>query len=162
MNYKCTHNYPGGPDVGYISKPHKVQPETDENCHYYNHNWFDPKLYPEFWEKVREPIFITEDGVSINCGDTYWYVWFSGDVESIQQKLYTAYSFVARESPGSFIDSKTFSTKDKAEAWIEENKPQYSKLDMMSFSCYSKGMSCHSNSTEDFDRWLKSPYNTKK
>jgi len=129
MNYKCTHNYPGGPDVGYISKPHKVQPKTDENCHYYNHNWFNPKLYPEFWEKVDDTIlFTTVDGVNLIKGDKCYGVGYDFSlwtyfVDNPYNKDY-------------LVSHKIFSTQQKASNYIHENKPQYSKKDILSFTRY--------------------------
>lgn len=116
--YKCTHNYPGGPDVGYISKPHKVQPETDENCHYYNHNWFDPKLYPEFWERIEEK----QLKYGVTSGFLPW--------NSYNPDHYTDISKV-----------KFFDTEAEQQVYIEENKPQYSKKDMIEFgrSCFNAG-----------------------
>lgn len=50
MNYKLIKKLPfeQSPEIGYISKPMK------RSAHYWNHNWFDPEDYPEYWEKVVE------------------------------------------------------------------------------------------------------------
>jgi hypothetical protein len=52
MKYKLIKKLPfeNSPEIGYISKP---TPEKD-GTHYWNHNWFNPKEYPEYWEKVAE------------------------------------------------------------------------------------------------------------
>lgn len=49
-NYKLIKELPfmNSPQIGYISKP------KDNSLHYWNHNWFDPVDYPEYWEKVEE------------------------------------------------------------------------------------------------------------
>jgi hypothetical protein len=53
MNYKLIKKLPfeNSPKIGYISKPHSTQ---KDNTHYWNHSWFNPENYPEFWEKVIE------------------------------------------------------------------------------------------------------------
>lgn len=240
MNYKCTHNYPGGPDVGYISKPHKVQPETDENCHYYNHNWFDPKLYPEFWELVEEnikvgdyiwrvwpsgkktlgiacgfsdykydykntslsfthfwslenydseggvrknegygagydeddykyelatdsevnkylesikPILITEDGHGVFEKELLYTVGFTNKVDGADYYKIATINMKYTNKPND-IDYKWFKSKDKAESWIEENKPQYSKKEVEEFLEYSIGnIKC--DKYPNFEYWIK-------
>jgi hypothetical protein len=51
-NYKLIKKLPfeNSPEIGYISKPTREK----DNVHYWNHNWFQPKDYPEYWEKVKE------------------------------------------------------------------------------------------------------------
>ena len=150
VKYKCKKSYPGGPVVGRILNP---QDTWFAGMNYWwNSVWFDPKEYAEYWEKVVEKVklFVTEDGVPIYDGDKYWYVQFDGYLGSLYQKLYTAYSFIAKASQVQFANSKTFSTKEKAESWIEENKPQYSKLDMIAFARYYKN-----TANWDIDFWIK-------
>ena len=50
--YKLIKKLPfeNSPEIGYISKPKAGA----NGAHYWNHNWFDPKDYPEFWEKAVE------------------------------------------------------------------------------------------------------------
>lgn len=50
--YRLIKKYPGSPELGYISKPHIAAPD---NAHYWNHTWFYPTDYPEYWEEVKEP-----------------------------------------------------------------------------------------------------------
>lgn len=112
--------------------------------------------YPDHWIKdFLAPLFTTEDNVFIYDGDQYWYVWFDGDLKQLYQKPYEAYSFIARESPGSFINSKTFSTREKANSWIEENKPQFSKKDMLSFGKFVGGMLEFTNPESMLNGWIK-------
>jgi hypothetical protein len=51
--YKLIKKLPfeNSPEIGYISEPHSTQ---KDNAHYWNHNWFHPKDFPEFWEEVVE------------------------------------------------------------------------------------------------------------
>jgi hypothetical protein len=130
-SYKCTHNYPGGPDVGYISKPRKVQPETDENCHYYNHNWFDPKLYPEFWELIKEPMFTTEDGVSLFIGD-YFYPLNILDF-TYGSMLPHQLDELCNYNNAQKLNVKWFSTSQARENYIAKNKLKYSEQDLIYF-----------------------------
>lgn len=50
--YKLIKKLPfeGSPDIGYISTETMVK----DGAHYWNHNWFHPEDYPEFWEEVIE------------------------------------------------------------------------------------------------------------
>ena len=52
MKYKLIKKLPfeGSPEVGYVSTPTSEK----DGAHYWNHNWFLPENYPEFWEKVEE------------------------------------------------------------------------------------------------------------
>lgn len=285
-NYKCIRSYPGGPDVGYISKPKELNDELDFNSHYYNHYWFDPKLYPEDWkllvekdyeimslkykyqngdikfaflqgngnyvitsymfygkdykygstlerclatdwtiqsvkrlsdgeifsigdkchlnngngcrnpiskfeirnnnyglEKYRnrdrvvvfletfsgkiwgpleldslvhskEPLFTTEDGVDIIDDNQLVYL-----VHKESMAIHNNYSRVIL----SFIsDYLVFSTEDSRKSYISNNKPQYSKKDMLSIITYSRGFSENVLSSDIYERWLNSPYKIKK
>lgn len=42
--------FEGSPDIGYIS----IEKLGENGAHYWNHNWFHPENYPEFWEEVTE------------------------------------------------------------------------------------------------------------
>lgn len=72
-------------------------------------------------EKVKQPLFITEDGVEIFDGDTIW---------GISLYDYSTFSGVVRCGNNWHIETwryGKFSTKEAAEKWIDENKPKYSK-----------------------------------
>ena len=51
MKYKLIKLLPfeNSPKIGHISSPN---PLVKYKAHYWNGNWFNPKNYPEFWEKV--------------------------------------------------------------------------------------------------------------
>ena len=51
--FKLIKEYPGSPELGFI---------TDETM-------YSSASYPEFWEEIEEPLFTTEDGVSIYEND---------------------------------------------------------------------------------------------
>ena len=42
--------FEGSPDIGYIS----IEKLGENGAHYWNHNWFHPENYPEFWQEVVE------------------------------------------------------------------------------------------------------------
>ena len=50
--YKLIKKLPfeGSPDIGYIS----TKTMEKDGAHYWNHNWFHPEDYPEFWEEVKD------------------------------------------------------------------------------------------------------------
>lgn len=48
--YKLIKEYPGSPELGYISKP---KFDSDPS-HYWSGNWFHPEDFPEFWGEVVE------------------------------------------------------------------------------------------------------------
>lgn len=48
--YKLIKEYPGSPDIGYISK----EKFSKDPSHYWGGSWFVPKDFPEFWREVIE------------------------------------------------------------------------------------------------------------
>ena len=79
---------------------------------------YDVKNFPEFWEEVKEPLFVTEDGKDIYRGDDFWFVdnlWYVGKGRVTHPVFKPLYGY------------KQFSSKEAAEKYIEENKPLYSK-----------------------------------
>lgn len=86
--------------------------------------FFDPYEItnnPEFWEEVKEPLFITEDGVEIFENDIYYIVDWNFDIS--EEK--------ASNSESSIKGCRYFSDFDLARKWIDENKPKYSKKDIL-------------------------------
>ena len=82
-------------------------------------NWLESI---ESIERIREPLFTTEDGVDIFERDSFYYI---GDAFNVcsTKCLY--------EGDGDFIKSKKFSTKEKAEEFIILNKPYLSINDVI-------------------------------
>lgn len=56
MEYKLIKKLPFecSPEIGYISK----ECNTEHGLHYWNHNWFKPEEYPEYWEKVEDYVIL--------------------------------------------------------------------------------------------------------
>lgn len=242
--YKLIKEYPGSRKIGYISDCC-----TSVNSeHYLDGNWFDPALYPEYWEKVVEkdyevlqymgiynksilgygdpfvlnssipwehknleiykikrlsdgeiltigdicdgtsyerrpilefkiadntlsirqefghtklsnlkksktPLFTTKDGVAKFDGDMCYYI--TPNLISI------GYGEVVAGSEFKMALAR-FHDQYKAKVWVEENKPQFSKKDMISFAGYSRGISGSTTTPKCLEHWLESPYNTKK
>jgi len=80
-------------------------------------------------KKKGEHLFITEDNVTICKGDEYWFV---ADCDP-------PYTAIAGSYSGKDKDHKYFSTKAKAQEYIDNNKPMYSKQQikdiLYSFEC---------------------------
>jgi len=134
-NYKLKCTYPGSPDLGYISKPHvEVSPVFDKNDHYYMGSWFNPALYPEFWEKSLDKISIltTEDGVKIFEGDDFYFTNSNFECKFWNNIVMSPYE----QNVPYLKDKKIFSSKVKCMEYIEENKPQFSKKDLVSVARY--------------------------
>ena len=82
-------------------------------------------------EHCRKPIFISEDGVEIFERDKYWIV---------KKDWSDFYSWVCSNSHKMIENNIYFSTKEKAEEYINLNKPKYSEKDMLSFGLYARGI----------------------
>jgi len=84
-------------------------------------------------KNIKQPLFVTEDGKEVFEGDKFWYpnthVW---DVNIIEANA-NNYHYVVDVNK-----YKTFSTKDKAEEYILENKPCLSVKDVEEFLNPSK------------------------
>ena len=113
--YRLIKSYPGSPGLGY-------ETNFDEQ----GEDWgtmgaivviSDCTDYPEFWEEVKEPLFVTEDGKEIFDEDKYFTVRL--DTLEIMKPFENWVSDKKR--------LKCFSTKELAEQFISENKPIYSK-----------------------------------
>jgi hypothetical protein len=52
--YKLIKEYPGSPDIGYVSQP-KVEKNVEyTDNHYYSGTWFDPSKFPEYWNPIED------------------------------------------------------------------------------------------------------------
>lgn len=104
-------------------------------------------------EKSKTPLFTTEDGVAKFDGDMCYYI--TPNLISI------GYGEVVAGSEFKMALAR-FHDQYKAKVWVEENKPQFSKKDMISFAGYSRGISGSTTTPKCLEHWLESPYNTKK
>ncbi|HSH25034.1 MAG TPA: hypothetical protein VLA13_05800 [Massilibacterium sp.] len=69
-------------------------------------------------EHTKHPLFTTEDGVDIYEGDEYFVI-------TKYMGCYGISNYTCTKNKHSHY--KTFSTKEKAEEWIDNNKPRYNK-----------------------------------
>lgn len=120
--YKLIKKLPfeNSPEIGYIS----TKVTGSSGVHYWNQNWFHPEEYPEFWQEVKEPVFISDDGVEMFLGDIYWSSFTDFSDISSQEITDTT----PKDNVFSF---KRFSTKEAALKYIDLNKPKYSKSDVI-------------------------------
>lgn len=106
-------------------------------------------------EHYKEPLFVTEDGVAIFENDKYAVVAINDF--TYLNNLIVAKSFNdAARGGGVRYNKKYFSTMEIANKYIEENKPQYSKKDMINFANYAKSyISGNLKVKECLDKWIK-------
>jgi hypothetical protein len=73
--YKLIKKLPfeNSPEIGYISKEIKGSKPL---AHYWMGNWFDPKLYPEYWEVLKQTNYI--DIKDLKEGQKVYRIWDSG------------------------------------------------------------------------------------
>lgn len=81
-----------------------------------------PNCYIENAIKVKQPLFTTEDGVDIFEGDSYCF---------IEPYAFYPQASIAPDKNDWKHDTVRFSTREKAQEWVEENKPLYSKNDIL-------------------------------
>lgn len=121
--YKLIKTYPG---LSPLSKEGMTVEQRDDNAytllntgiHYLFHEK-EIENWPEFWQEVKEPLFITEDGLEIyECSTLIWFV------DLYQYNIRSCEYRYAKDLTDKF---KLFSTNEAAEKWIEENKPIFSK-----------------------------------
>ena len=120
--YKLIKELPfdNSPEIGYVS----TQLTGSNGVHYLLHNFFHPEEYPEFWEEVKEPIFISDDGVEMFVGDSYWTN--LADLSDVVMLEIT--DTTPKDNVLSF---KRFSTKEAALKYIDLHKLKYSKSDII-------------------------------
>ena len=120
--YKLIKEYPGSPKLGTIVNHVKGWGSYE--------SYFDGDLvystyaienYPEFWQEIKEPLFTTEDGVNLYEGDHYYAVYSTWLYDRI---------YLTPGNPVIFKHTKNFSTKEKAEKYINKNKAKYSEKDI--------------------------------
>lgn len=121
--YKLIKDFPNSPGLGCILDFSKTKLIKSKNNGVYDVN--DIKKFPSFWEKIEEPLFMTEDGVNIYNGDAYCCVW-----EDEHNKFHYI-KFIAERMPGKYSKKNLlFSTEKSASDWIKINESKYSIQNM--------------------------------
>ena len=138
--FKLKKCYPGSPGLGY---------ETNFNSS--DEDWNTPNMliindclnYPEFWEEIKEPLFVTEDGVEIQIGDKLHYL---NKINGVRGEYYWGNSgqFPHKEY---FQESRNkdifywFASKEKLEIFwdnLQGNKPRFSVKDIEEALLFAK------------------------
>ena len=127
MKYRLVKKYPGSPELGY-------EPKFNNN----GEDWNTPNMlivadckdFPEFWEEVKEPLFITTDNKEIFEGDIYYFI-----VENDKEVISTAWTIQAHKADANCkkfcpLGRVQFSGYKTAEKYIEQNKPRFSVKDV--------------------------------
>lgn len=95
----------------------------------------------KFEEKKEEktPLFVTEDGVEVFDGEDYFFVDLADD-----EKVYQHYTFEV--VPSFSKTAKRFKHRENAEKYISDNRPKYSKREILEAldAAYDEH-SCHHN-----------------
>ena len=119
MTYRLIKEFPfeGSPKVGYVSKP--LNRTTKDNVHYWNHNWYYPEKYPEYWQPR---LFVTEDNIDVFEGDEYWV---------LTPNTKTLIHSIADEE-SLYCTGLTFSTVEAATQYLDREIPIFTKSDIHS------------------------------
>ena len=108
----------------------------DSSCIYIvldnqNNSAYSTKYTFDCFKKVEQPLFTTEDGVDIYEGDIYYHIKhiFSDYSDLLNPKglIDIRYNKHVAKKDNILYCSPSFSTKEAAEKWIDENKSKYSK-----------------------------------
>ena len=106
--YKLIKKLPfeASPAVGYIS----TEKLGEAGAHYWNHNWFYPEDYPEYWEEVKEvenlePLaFIYEGAFYTKEMDGFYHVWANPQQRNLfmagdktQRSIKIVYSMIVKD-----------------------------------------------------------------
>lgn len=85
-------------------------------------------------KKSKTPLFTTEDGVDVYEGDDFW---FTNDL--FELKFWDANKMDLIENNSTFLSNKQkFHVMQNCLDYIDRNKPQFSKKDMIEFGKYVK------------------------
>jgi hypothetical protein len=121
--YKLIKEYPTSPPLGTILT-------LKENGWYqsgtsYAHLPESIEIFPEFWKEIKEPLFTTEDGVDVYEGDEYWYIVDNYTYPKAYTPLLHCVDWSNPIKPP--LGKVQFFEGKNALKWIDENKPVYSK-----------------------------------
>lgn len=97
---------------------------------YVNNVAFEPTFYPDVFKEIKEPLFVTEDGVNIYINDPFYAVIKSNlklDYHDQKEETGDKYRFIASAQTQINDFYIYFSTKEAAEKYIDENKLIFSK-----------------------------------
>jgi hypothetical protein len=115
--------------IPFYGKDATLQTDSDGYCHYYSMS-FKPSGYPDLFEEIKEPLFVTEDGFEVFDTNRVFYGVYKSIVKrGIERKI------IEFEKPinedWDCEDFMIFSHKANAEKWIKENKPKFSEKQIL-------------------------------
>lgn len=117
--YKLIEEYPGSPKLDTVVEltnicgwGHWYKDFSTNSCFQISY----VENFNNFWEEIKNPLFITEDSVGIFAGDIFWFV--DSSFELGQGKC------TNNHTPIKGI--KEFSNFDLARKYINQNKPKFS------------------------------------
>ncbi len=121
--YRLFREFPGSPDYGtVVLKGNSSDPNPELYADRKNIFFFTVEQvenYPEFWEEIKEALFITNDGVEIFEQVRLWTV--------IKDSL-----FLFTSTPTELCEQYIyFAEKENAEKYIIDNEKKYSLNDMV-------------------------------
>lgn len=127
--YRLKKWYPGLPDY-WKCREAEVTIEGDDfyvsSIEFENPDLFDwesivrqAQNSPDFWEEVveKEPLFVTDDGLELFEGETYWAVYLDDDL--IVPKVCGQNTI--------FCNARWFKSEKEAKNWVKDIKPIFSK-----------------------------------
>jgi hypothetical protein len=110
-----------------------------------------PSEWPEFFEEVKDPLFVTEDGVNVLDKDqTLYGVCPTGAWDTWRQQ----YKYIGGTGR---VNNKWFSTLEARDKYIDENKPRYSKKEIN--AVIKNGICLHADNLACFVDNLRSKLN---
>lgn len=105
------------------------------------------------WVKRLKSLFTTEDRVDLFDNDSYWWTCSKAFAECPPYTVSEECKARIHEENEDWGDGvKIFSTKEAAEKYIEENKPKYSEIDMITFANQESSMYVD---LESLNNWKK-------
>ena len=116
MKYKVKIDYPScNYKIGTIKTENEWILDIREN----------PADFPDIFEKIKEPLFITHDGVEVFEGDKICIV-YTYLFSNIQPYTHSVLIPLTQRLLNEHDSYKIFSNIENAEKWIEQNKPKFS------------------------------------
>ena len=107
-----------------ISKELNVIQEQLKELHKMDKEFFEVK------EEIKQPLFVTEDGVELNFGDMIAIV-YTYERSNIPAYTHSPLIQLTENLANSTHYYKIFSCVEAAEAWIKENKPEFSRKQVL-------------------------------
>ena len=124
MKYKLIKLYPGSPPLNTILIKKRNGWYEWENGTSYANTPDKIEPFPEFWEKLEQPVFITEDGVEMYDGQSCFTVF--NNFKILPQDVFLGMK--------NYVGLKYFANKKAAENYVRCNYPCMSFNDIWNMS----------------------------